>query len=84
MNSIDGPVDLVKMDCEGSEYDIVASASGATMSRIDRLVLEYHPAPPEQVAQLFATLAEAGLVERWRHDVLPGQLGIVSLGRSVR
>jgi len=84
MNSIDGPVDLVKMDCEGGEYDIVASASESALRRIDRLVLEYHPAPPEQVTQLFATLAEAGLVECWRHDVLPGQLGIVSLGRSVR
>jgi len=83
MNSIDGAVDLVKMDCEGGEYDIVASASKSTLRRIDRLVLGYHPAPPAQVTQLFATLAEAGLVECWRHNVLPGQLDVVSLGRSV-
>jgi FkbM family methyltransferase len=82
MRSIDGPVDLLKMDCEGGEYGIVASTSAATLRRIDRLVLEYHPAPPAQVAQLFATLAEAGLVERWRNDVVPGQLGTVSFGRT--
>ena len=82
MRSIDGRVDLLKMDCEGSEYGIVASTSGATLRRIDRLVLEYHPAPPAQVAQLFATLAEAGLVERWRNDVVPGQLGTASFGRT--
>jgi len=74
----------VKMDCEGSEYDIVASASAAVLLRIDRLVLEYHPAPPEQVAELFARLAEVGLVERWRNDSLPGQLGLVSFSRAVR
>jgi len=84
MDAIEGRVDVVKMDCEGSEYDIVASASAAVLLRIDRLVLEYHPAPPEQLAELFARLAEVGLVERWRNDSLPGQLGVVSFSRAVR
>ncbi len=84
MNSIDGAVDLVKMDCEGGEYDIVASASEAALRRIDRLVIEYHPAPPAQVAQLFTRLAAVGLVERWRHDFTPGQLGLVYLNRTER
>jgi FkbM family methyltransferase len=83
MGAIEGRVDLVKMDCEGGEYDIVASAPEAVLRRIDRLVLEYHPAPAERVIELFGRLAEAGLVERWRHDVLPGQLGVVSFSRAV-
>lgn len=82
MDGIEGPIDLLKMDCEGGEYDIVASASEAALRRIDRLVLEYHPAPPAQVAQLFARLAAVGLVERWRHDTLSGQLGEVFLSRD--
>ena len=79
--SSDGPIDLVKMDCEGSEYDIVESVSPAALERIERLLLEYHPAPPDRIRQLFAKLVNAGLAERWRHDDQPGQLGVVYLSR---
>jgi len=72
------------MDCEGGEHDIAASASRSALRHIDLLVLEYRRAPPALVTQLFTTLAEAGLVECWRHDEIPGQLGGVSLDRSVR
>ena len=80
--SSDGPIDLVKMDCEGSEYDIVDSVSAAALGRIERLLLEYHPAPPDRVRQLFTMLVHAGLTERWRHDDQPGQLGVVYLSRE--
>jgi len=83
LNSIDGPIDLLKMDCEGGEYDIIASASSAMLYRIQRLVLEYHPAPTERVEQLFATIAHAGLVERWRQETVPGQLGVASFAREI-
>ena len=84
MSWVEGPVGLVKMDCEGSEYDIVGTASLVTLCRIERLVLEYHPAPQANLASLFAKLAEAGLVERWRADSVPGQLGVVYLSRTER
>ena len=35
-------VDLLKVDCEGSEYDILAGTSASTFAIIDRIVLEYH------------------------------------------
>jgi FkbM family methyltransferase len=35
-------IDLLKMDCEGSEYDILGGTSASTFSRIGRLILEYH------------------------------------------
>src|SRR5256886_2120417 len=35
-------VDLLKMDCEGSEYDIFASISRPTFSKISRIIVEYH------------------------------------------
>src|SRR5256885_13682279 len=35
-------VHLLKMDCEGSEYDILAGISNATFSKIRRIIVEYH------------------------------------------
>jgi FkbM family methyltransferase len=35
-------IDLLKMDCEGSEYEILASISKSTFSKIDRIIVEYH------------------------------------------
>src|SRR5205807_9416279 len=35
-------VHLLKMDCEGSEYDIIAGTSKSTFSKISRIIVEYH------------------------------------------
>jgi FkbM family methyltransferase len=35
-------VDLLKVDCEGAEYPIFFNASAETLSRIRRIVMEYH------------------------------------------
>ncbi len=77
-----GPIDLVKMDCEGSEYEIFASAPPAALGRIERLLLEYHPATHDDIRNLFARLAHAGLTERWREDYQRGQCGVVYLSRE--
>jgi FkbM family methyltransferase len=34
--------DFMKMDCEGSEYDILTSCSSDTLSRIDKISMEWH------------------------------------------
>ncbi len=34
--------DLLKMDCEGAEYDILFNAKVEAMERVQRLVMEYH------------------------------------------
>lgn len=39
--------DLLKLDCEGAEYDILYSAPPALLDRIDRITMEYHVAPTE-------------------------------------
>lgn len=39
----DGEVDLLKMDIEGAEYDTIESAGDEVLSRIKRIVLEFHP-----------------------------------------
>jgi len=35
-------VDLLKMDCEGAEYEILFSTPEATLQRIKRIIMEYH------------------------------------------
>jgi len=40
--SIDGPIDVLKMDIEGAEYDVLACASDATYAGIRRVVMECH------------------------------------------
>lgn len=40
-NSIDR-CDLLKLDCEGAEYNILFSADNDVLSRIHRIVMEYH------------------------------------------
>jgi FkbM family methyltransferase len=56
-------VDLVKIDCEGGEYDIVDSASNGTLARIGNLVAETHdvgPGTDTKRRRLRARLREAG------------------------
>jgi FkbM family methyltransferase len=36
------PCDLLKMDCEGAEYEILLTASDNVIGRIRRIVMEYH------------------------------------------
>jgi FkbM family methyltransferase len=37
--------DLLKIDCEGSEYEILFSADEEVISRVSRIVMEYHDVP---------------------------------------
>ena len=41
-------VNFLKMDCEGSEYEILGSLDSAHWSRIERAVIEYHDVGPGQ------------------------------------
>ena len=56
-----GPVALVKMDCEGGEYDLVYKSSPASWANVQRLVLEYHAVEGESWEELRAWFADQGL-----------------------
>src|SRR6266513_1432574 len=43
-------VDLLKMDCEGSEYDIIAGINKSTFSKIGRIIVEYHDGKTGEIA----------------------------------
>lgn len=54
-------IDILKMDIEGSEYDVLLSAPDAVLLRISRMCLEYHPQPlkaehrPEMIIERLST-----------------------------
>lgn len=52
--------DLLKVDCEGCEYDIFLSADDTTLRRIGAIVCEFHPIPGRSVAELSQRLRTAG------------------------
>jgi FkbM family methyltransferase len=42
LDRLAGPCDLLKMDCEGAEYEILLTATDSALRRIRRIVMEYH------------------------------------------
>lgn len=60
---IDGPVDLLKMDIEGSEYDVIADLSHTgRIAEVKTLICEVHgnPSTQRRFAELWRQLTEAG------------------------
>ena len=53
--------DLLKLDCEGAEYGIVAASSPDCLRRFRHIVAELHPEPVgESPSALYAKLAQCG------------------------
>lgn len=80
-----GSIDLLKLDCEGGEYDILMKAPADVMEHIERIVVEYHD--PEAVGRqldLAAHLTTTGFeVEWWPNAVHSKTLGFMRARRSV-
>lgn len=59
-----GRCDLLKLDCEGAEYDVLYATPAALWRGIERVAMEYHPAAaraPERTAEGLARfLSERG------------------------
>jgi FkbM family methyltransferase len=54
-------VDYMKIDCEGAEYEILLSASSRTLSRIRKIVGEYHDLSAERNGRVLKNfLARSG------------------------
>ncbi len=53
-------VDLLKLDCEGAEYEVLHSSNESVLRRIGAIVGEYHAVPGRKREELGACLAEAG------------------------
>ena len=63
------PFDVVKMDCEGGEYELVYASSPQSWASVQRVVMEYHPVAGESWDRLSAWFAGVGLnVVRHKSD----------------
>jgi FkbM family methyltransferase len=56
-----GPYELIKIDCEGGEYDLVLSSAAESWASTTHVVAEYHPSAEHSFADLETHLARAGL-----------------------
>lgn len=57
-------IDLLKLDCEGAEYDILGGAGPDVLARVDRVVLEYHEWDGHTHTELVEMLERAGFLVR--------------------
>jgi FkbM family methyltransferase len=76
-------VDLLKLDCEGAEYDILLNAAPETLAQIDRIVMEYHDTIDHQHPALVTFLTRAGyVVDTFPNVVHPDRIGYLRAIRS--
>ena len=78
-----GPVDVVKIDTEGAEYDIVLGSDPSDWSDVQRLVLEYHPVDGHTWEELQTFFSKAGLeVVHQELGLFTDRLGTAWLSRT--
>jgi FkbM family methyltransferase len=58
------PIDLVKIDCEGGEYELVLQSSPDSWSSVQRVVIEHHPVAGHDWSELRDYFAAVGLIEQ--------------------
>lgn len=65
-----GKCDLLKMNCEGAEYEIILNTSEDNLKKVGRIVMDCHQIHGYSVGDLKSHLERAGfevrVVERWR------------------
>jgi FkbM family methyltransferase len=74
-------VSVVKIDCEGGEYDLVLGSTPASWDPVERVVLEYHPVAGHSWSELRDWFAERGLAVVRHEPASPGQ-GTAWLSRA--
>jgi FkbM family methyltransferase len=80
MGGIPRPVALLKLDCEGSEYDIVLKSDPQSWRDVHRVVIEYHPVPRLEPRSLVERLEGLGF-ELVQQTAAGGGVGTYWLSR---
>lgn len=81
VEGLDSHIDVLKLNCEGAEYEILGESNPAMLARVQAIVLEYHPIPGKSWDQLRAHLEGQGFTLIHDQPLRPG-MGIASLARS--
>jgi FkbM family methyltransferase len=76
-----GTIDVMKIDCEGAEYDLVYNSKRENWSTVQRLVLEYHQVEGQSWDELRSWFGEVGL-SVVRHEPVTAGLGTAWLSRE--
>jgi len=80
-------IDILKIDCEGSEYEQLESASDTSLAKVERIVMEFHEFPDldRHAEDLFSLLVSRGFEmlgkERWFVRRKSGSCGFASFRR---
>jgi FkbM family methyltransferase len=75
--------DLLKVDCEGGEFEIFLPAASETLRRIDRIVMEYHDGcTPHSHDELAEFLRKHGFTIRLRTNPVHRNLGFLTAVRT--
>lgn len=77
-----GKVELLKMDCEGAEWDILLDSN--TLSLVKYLTLEYHLFNKHTIAELIGILSENGFQIMFMHEDGPDNGRIWATRKSER
>jgi FkbM family methyltransferase len=75
------PIDLVKMDCEGGEYELVYASSPASWASVQRLVIEYHPVTGQSWNELRTWLEKVGLSVQ-HEEQAGGGIGVAWMSKT--
>lgn len=76
-------VDLLKMDCEGGEYEILLTASTETLMRIDRIIMETHDLDPDHThTKLIGFLERQGYCVAFYPNIVHNDLGFLFATRG--
>lgn len=76
-----GPVDMVKFDIEGAEYEAILESGPELWQPVQRVVMEYHRMPGRSWSDLETFFATVGL-DVVRRDEHPGEQGMAWLSRD--
>ena len=79
--AVPGPIEFVKMDCEGGEYELTAKSAPGSWDSVQRVVLEYHDKAGGSWAELRAWFASQGL-HLVRQESTRRNLGLAWLSRG--
>lgn len=77
-----GRIDLLKLDCEGAEYDILLNSTPDVLNKIDRIVMEYHDGlTPFNHDDLVSYLTEHGFKVEWWKNYAHDHIGYLRAQR---